>query len=114
MVKGNDLWVLFGSDRTGNMDLFIIHSTDHGETWTKPVQITTNPMNDDIAFFAYLDDQFVASWVQTDPKDTYKPAFLSKRTEIFFMTSLDGVHWSAPIQVTNEAKSCLPIRNWHA
>ena len=93
---------LVGSDIGGNMDLYLMNSTDHVETWSNLVQITTSPMHDDIAFFSYLDGQFIVAWVQTDPEDTYDPSFLSVDTELFFMTSRDALTWSIPIQVTKD------------
>ena len=99
VVDYNDnLWVTFASQRTGNMDIFCIRSTDGGNTWSLPDTLTLHPYQDNLPFlFQALDSSFVLTW-QRYNDGPYN--YLSTTNEIFYKTSPDGINWSAADSIT--------------
>lgn len=99
VIDYNDsLWVTFASDRTGNMDLFSIKSSDGGLTWSNPVQLTTNAFQDNLPIlFQRADSSFVLTW-QRYNGSPYN--YLSNTNEIYYKTSPDGINWSSEDSIT--------------
>ena len=99
VIDYNDkLWVTFASDRTGNMDIYSIRSTDLGATWSNPVALTTHPYQDNLpTLFQKLDSSFILTWQRynSSPYD-----YLSNTSEIYYKTSPDGINWSAEDSIT--------------
>jgi hypothetical protein len=88
---------------TNGTDIFVAHSTDHGQTWSSRVRVNDDPS--DVA-----NDQF-EQWLSVDPTDgsvnvswydtRNDPAHLS--TDIFYARSTDGgLTFSPNVQVTTE------------
>jgi len=57
--KGGNLYVAWSDFRNGDVDVFNSTSTDHGQTWTPPVRVNSDPVHDGI-------DQFF-QWMAVDP-----------------------------------------------
>jgi hypothetical protein len=94
----DNLWVTWSSDRTGNLDIFQIKSTDGGNTWSMPAQLTTHAYQDNLpVMFQRSDSTFVLTWQRYN--DLFYN-YLSATSEIYYMTSPDGVNWSAPDSIT--------------
>jgi hypothetical protein len=104
VIDYNDnLWVTFASERTGNMDIFIIRSTNAGATWSSPVSLTTHPHHDNLpVLFQALDSSFILTW-QRYIGSPYN--FLSNTNEIYFKTSPDGITWSTEDSITWDTNS---------
>ncbi|MFI5205049.1 MAG: T9SS type A sorting domain-containing protein, partial [Flavobacteriales bacterium] len=86
------------SDRSGNLDLWQIKSTDGGISWSSPVQLTTHAYQDNLpTMFQRADSSFVLTWQRYN--DLFYN-YLSLTTEIYYMTSPDGITWSAPDSIT--------------
>ena len=54
-----DLYVSWSDYRNGEVDVFLIRSTDHGQTWSQPVKVNTDPAHDGAAHFF--------QWMAVDP-----------------------------------------------
>ncbi len=86
---------------TNGTDIFVAHSTDHGQTWSSRVRVNDDPSG-------VANDQF-EQWLSVDPTDgsvnvswydtRNDPAHLS--TDIFYARSTDGgLTFSPNVQVT--------------
>jgi hypothetical protein len=92
------LWVTWASNRTGNQELFLIRSTDGGNTWSNPIQITNHPSHDNMPFmFQRSDSTFILVW-QRYPGPEFP--YLNNNCEIYYSTSPDGMAWSNPDSIT--------------
>ncbi|HEV8359881.1 MAG TPA: sialidase family protein [Candidatus Thermoplasmatota archaeon] len=85
------LWVIYGDQASGNADLFVRSSPDHGRTWTEPAKV-----NDD----AGEADQFLPNLVVADD-GTLHAFFLDKRwdpanklLDAVHAMSADGLTWT--------------------
>jgi hypothetical protein len=59
--KHGTLYVTWSDFRNGDVDVFISHSDDHGNTWTAPMRVNSDPVHDGA-------DQFL-QWMAVDPTD---------------------------------------------
>ena len=57
--KGGPIYVSWSDYRNGEVDVFLIRSTDHGQTWSQPVKVNTDPVHDG-------SDHFF-QWMAVDP-----------------------------------------------
>jgi hypothetical protein len=55
------LYVTWSDFRNGDVDVFIAHSDDHGNTWTPPMRVNNDPIHDGA-------DQFL-QWMAVDISD---------------------------------------------
>ena len=90
--------ITWSSNKTGNMELYSIKSSNGGATWTSPVQIINHPFHDLAPFVLQkYDSSYVMVWQHFH--DTLI-SYLSDSTEIFYSTSADGENWSTPSNLT--------------
>src|SRR5262249_26050405 len=85
-AKDGSYYLVFLSDRSGNSDLWVTHSSD-GEQWSPPQQITTNPDNDVYPTLLQTSDgMFHLSWsvFATSPPYTQ---------HLYYAESADGLTW---------------------
>ena len=57
--RSGNLYVSWSDYRNGEIDVFLIRSTDHGRTWSQPVKVNTDPAHDG-------SDHFF-QWLAVDP-----------------------------------------------
>lgn len=57
--KGGALYLAWSDYRNGDVDVFCVSSTDHGNTWSKPTRVNRDPIHNGI-------DQFF-QWMTVDP-----------------------------------------------
>ena len=81
------LWMAWFSERNGNSDIYLTHSTDAGESWGPAVRLTTDPGGD-----------FAPSLMQ-DATGRFHIAWFRwtalNRGHIYYNSSADGVTWNA-------------------
>jgi immune inhibitor A len=111
--------IAFHSNRSGNLDIWGVQTSNSGQSWQSAIPITTSFAKD------FSPSLIIASppyyWTGVSEKDTpvsgdaigknakvpphYVVAFVSNRTgnhEIFVILSPDFYTWSQPIQLTND------------
>lgn len=99
LVDQNDvLWISWASSRTGQLDLFSIHSNDTGATWSAPAQLTNHPENDGMPYVAqHPNGTYYMTWQRYN---TPIFQYITDSSDIWFATSQDGLTWSAPDSLT--------------
>jgi len=97
-----DYWLVFLSGRSGNYDLYIQRSKDKGATWTDPVAITSDPLEDFVFSFRIAPDgTCILVWEQHDA--SVSGGLLGKSADIYLSTSTNGVNWTPPRLLTPES-----------
>jgi hypothetical protein len=88
------IWVTFTAYESGNADIWYVTSSDGGETWTPPSQITTDPGSDyDAAIMQANDGNIWVVWY----------SYRSGNANIWYKTSSDGGEtWSEDYQLTTD------------
>lgn len=86
-ARDGSLWLAWFSERNGNSDIYITHSTDAGASWEPAVRVTTDPGGD-----------FAPSLIQ-DSTGRFHLAWFRwtalNRGHIYYNTSTDGSTWNA-------------------
>jgi hypothetical protein len=83
------LYVLWSDPRHGDVDVFLIHSTDNGLTWSAPVRVNGDPVgNGRDQFFPWIDVDPVTGAVYVVYYD--RRATTGVDTEVWLATSQDG------------------------
>ncbi|MBM4429588.1 MAG: DNRLRE domain-containing protein, partial [Chloroflexi bacterium] len=87
------LWVVWGSERSGNDDIWYMTSSDGGTTWSAAGQLTAEPAGDyDPHIVCTSDGALRVVWVSSR----------AGNDDIWSMSSSDGgVSWSAASQLTS-------------
>jgi hypothetical protein len=97
-----DYWLVTLSRRSGNYDLYLQRSRDKGGTWSHPVALTHDPLEDFIfAFHITRDGTFLLVWERHDP--TVSGGYLGRSSDIYLSTSPDGLAWTRPQPVTPDS-----------
>ncbi len=111
--------IAFHSNRTGNLDIWGVQTSNVGQTWQSAFPITTNPAKDFSPSILIASPPYYWSGISeknipvsgdaigknAKPPPHYVVAFVSNRTgnhEIFVTLSPDFYTWSQPIQLTND------------
>lgn len=99
-AKDGGVWIAWASGKTGNKDVFVVTSIDGGRSWGDPIQVTRDPLHDDMPQIKQKPDgTFVVVWVRYRPD---KADYLSTTADIFHSTSADGRSWAEPAAVTDD------------
>lgn len=106
-ASGQNVWIAWAGGRAGNKDVYVIESTDAGATWQEPVQVTKDPLHDDLPNIERkADGSLVLVWTRYKPG---KEDYLSSTGDIHFATSKDGKVWSEPVAITqNDYTDTIP------
>lgn len=99
LVDNNDvLWITWPSSRTGQQELFSIHSSDGGTNWTNPVQLTNHPEQDAMPYlYQHSNGTYFMVWQRYS---TPLFQYVTDSSDIWYATSQDGLNWSTPDSVT--------------
>ena len=88
------LWLLWESNRTGNLEIWAKTSTDGGESWSSARQLTTDPSKDRSPTIMQATD------------GTLHFVWRSRRSgsdDLWYRTSSDGgATWSSPVQIADD------------
>lgn len=96
--NNDDLWITWASSRTGQLDLFSLHSSDGGNNWTNPVQLTNHPEQDGMPFlYQRMNGSYFMVWQRYS---TPIFQYVTDSSDIWYAHSTDGLNWSAPDSVT--------------
>jgi len=102
IARGADgtLWVLWTSNRSGNIDIWYKSSRDNGSTWTADRQLTTDPATDAApAMIQSSDGKLWVVWSR----------LLGCSNAIWYKTSADGGNtWSAETQLSGGYAESYP------
>jgi len=93
-LKDGSIWVVWSSNRTGNLDIFYKSSVDKGANWSTETQLTTSTHNDKVPSIAEASDGSVWIVWGGDPAGT-------GNYDIYAKISKDkGKTWSSLKQLT--------------
>ena len=86
--------IIWFSYRSGNADLWYVKSEDDGDSWSTPTQLTRGSERDyDPSIEVDALGRIWVAWMRIRENQWYN-------SDIFHMTSDDGVSWSSPAQFT--------------
>lgn len=74
-LSNGTLWLVWGSDRTGNYDLFLKTSSDAGSSWSASTQLTSDPYADKMPSLVQTPDESIwLVWAtdRTERGDIYR------------------------------------------
>lgn len=99
LVDNNDvLWITWPSSRTGQQELFSIHSSDGGDNWTHPTQLTNHPEQDAMPYLHQrTNGTYFMVWQRYS---TPIFQYVTDSSDIWYATSPDGLNWSTPDSIT--------------
>lgn len=89
------LWIVWGSDRTGNQEIFYMNSSDGGSSWSDAYLLTDHPAPDRAPSITQtMDGQIWVTW------NSYR----FSDSEILYKT-YNGTSWSNATRLTNSTNS---------
>lgn len=107
----NDLRVYFNSHTRvtpGKNDIYVIKSTDNGDTWGAPAEVTSLNTASEQSTFPTVVQLSANSFISSLVRWKLEPSsdFLDKTSDIFYASSADGDNWTVE-QVTSDAGDTL-------
>ena len=91
-VNGNNVYIVWNDATFGNFDIFSSKSTDGGETFSTPENISNNPGNSALPAIAVNGNNVYVIWI--DDTDGFDEIFFSKSTD-------GGETFSTPENISN-------------
>jgi hypothetical protein len=94
------------SNPTYNRDIYVVRSTDRGQTWGSPVLSNVSHVSQFDRYPAVLQlgpTQFQMIFQRHDTDN-----FLDSTSDLFVATSADGLAWNAPVQITSDMADAQP------
>jgi len=91
-------------------DLYATSKGPSATNWSDPVSLTainSTTEHDQLPFVARTGSGLTMVWVRHDTSEP-KP-WLNPKSQLYLSTSPDGLSWSAPLQVTNEAGNVVHL-----
>lgn len=92
------LWIVWSSGRSGNRELYAVRSGDGGRTWSRHMQLTDTPEEDDFpAVRVGRNGERTLAWTRYAQGSHQDDYYRDASAEVVTATSKDGLGWSAPV-----------------
>ena len=97
-IKGNNVYLLWVDDTPSDFDIFFLVSTDNGQTFSTPENISDNDVDSFISQIAIKGNNVYLLWVDDTPSDF----------DIFFSVSTDnGQTFSTPENISDNTGNSI-------
>ena len=93
IVNGNNIYAIWMDDSSGNYDILFSKSTDGGQTFAKPVNVSETKQDSGYPQLAVVGNNVYVTWTETVTDKNY---------DIFFTKSTDGGQtFAQPLDISN-------------
>lgn len=93
LVNGTNVYAVWMDNTLGNFDIYFSKSTDGGQTFAKPVDVSTGKLDSGYPQFAVAGNEVYVTWTEAVSPTNY---------DIFFSKSTDGGQtFGTPLNISN-------------